>query len=133
MIEVMATTRHVRSAKSCAWCGGPMLLPPERTGRPAVYCRDACRKAAYEARRRGKPEAFTVKVVEQIVVESHNLATCTTSTIGSPAGCRRVLQALAVLHRDGVLATDPKWVPVHRAAVEMARALGFEPAQGRRR
>jgi hypothetical protein len=129
----MATTRRVCPATNCAWCSGPVLLPPARTGRPAIYCRDACRKAAYEARRRGKPQAFTVKVVEQVVVESHSLAACTTNAIGSPAGCKRVLQALAALHRDGVLDTDPKWVPVHRAAVELARTLGFEPAQGRRR
>jgi hypothetical protein len=128
----MATARRVRSTANCAWCAGPMPLPG-RTGRPAVYCRDACRKAAYEARRRRKPQAFTVKVVEQVVVESHNLAACTTNTIGSPAGCKRVLQALATLHRDGALASDPKWVPVHRAAIELAHTLGFQPAQGRRR
>jgi hypothetical protein len=129
----MAKVRSVQVGASYAWCGGPDA--PSRAHRsPAVYCRDACRKAAYEARRRGRPEAFTVKLVEKVVVESHNLAECTTNAIGSPAGCKRVLQALAALHREGTLGTDLRWLPVHRAAVELAYALGFEPtSRGHRR
>ncbi|MGV8966852.1 MAG: hypothetical protein ACOH2F_11295 [Cellulomonas sp.] len=80
----------------------------------------ACRKAAHEARRTGAPGAFEVKVVERVVVESHDLAGCVARVIASPAACRRVLQALAALAADGTLVTDPKWRPTQEAA----KALG---------
>src|SRR5665648_1193905 len=93
----MGTTRSVQPVTSCAFCGGPMP-PPSATGRPAVFCSGTCRKAAHEARRTGAPGAFEVKVVERVVVESHDLASCVTRVIASPAACRRVLQALSLIH-----------------------------------
>jgi hypothetical protein len=33
----------------CAWCGGPITIA--RTGRPAVFCQDACRHRAWLANR----------------------------------------------------------------------------------
>jgi len=111
----MGTTRSVQPVTSCAFCGGPMP-PPSATGRPAVFCSGTCRKAAHEARRTGAPSAFQVKVVDRVVVESHDLSGCVTRVIASPAACRRVLQALTGLAADGTLGTDPKWRPTQGAA-----------------
>lgn len=47
----------------CTACSGPMP-PIKPTGRIPIYCSGACRKAAYEARRLRKSDAFAVKVVE---------------------------------------------------------------------
>ena len=81
----MGTTRAVQPVTSCAFCGGPMP-PPSATGRPAVFCSGACRKAAHEARRTGAPGAFEVKVVDRVVVESHDLASCVARVIAMRTG-----------------------------------------------
>ena len=39
-------------------------------GRTCIYCRTACRKAAYEQRRAKKPGAAHVEVCERVVVET---------------------------------------------------------------
>lgn len=107
---------------SCAFCSGPMP-PPAGTGRPAIFCSGACRKAAHEARRTRAPGAFEVKVVERVVVENHDLAECTARVIASPAACRHVLQALTHLAADGTLGADPKWRPTHTAAQVLTDAM----------
>lgn len=81
---------------------------PQRRGRPAVYCTGACRKAAHEARRTGKPDAFEVKIVERIVVTEHDLTECVNRVVGSPAACRKVLYELARMAENHQL-RDPKW------------------------
>jgi len=124
----MGTTRSVQPVTSCAFCGGPMP-PPSATGRPAVFCSGTCRKAAHEARRTGAPGAFEVKVVERVVVESHDLASCVTRVIASPAACRRVLQALTALVADGTLGTDPKWRPTQEAAQGLVAVLTAPPGR----
>ncbi len=98
----------LKPAPTCVNCSGQMP-PPAGRGRPAIYCSGACRKAAHEARRTGKPDAFTVKIVEQIVTEERDLTECVARVTASPAACRRVLHALAQLARDGGLTSDPKW------------------------
>ena len=65
----MATTRTPRPVAACAFCAGPMP-PPAGTGRPAVFCSGACRKAAHEARRTAQPGAFEVKVVDPVTLET---------------------------------------------------------------
>lgn len=123
----MATTRTPRPVAVCVFCAGPMP-PPAPTGRPAVYCSPACRKAAHEARRTSKPGAFTVKVVDRVVVESHDLSGCVEAVIASPTACRRVLQALAALPA-GALVHDPKWARTHTAALALADALVAPPGR----
>lgn len=124
----MGTTRSVQPVTSCAFCGGPMP-PPSATGRPAVFCSGACRKAAHEARRTGAPGAFVVKVVDRVVVESHDLAGCVTNVVTSPAACRRVLQALTALAADGTLGTDPKWRPTQEAAKGLVAVVSAPPSR----
>jgi len=99
------------------------MPPPAATGRPAIFCSGACRKAAHEARRTTAPAAFELKVVERVVVETHDLAECTARVIASPAACRYALQALAHLAGDGTLGTDPKWRPTHTAAQALIDAM----------
>lgn len=118
----MGTTRTPKQVVSCANCEGPMPAPLGR-GRPAVYCSGACRKAAHEARRTGKPDAFEVKTVDRIVVEEHDLTECVNRVIASPAACRRVLRALVNLSLDGPLRHEPKWDSTLTAAQSLGDAL----------
>lgn len=103
----MGTNRTLKPATTCANCGGPMPSPRGR-GRPAIYCSGACRKAAHEARRTGKPDAFEVKIVERTVVTEHDLTECVNRVVGSPAACRKVLYELAHMAENHQL-RDPKW------------------------
>ena len=118
----MGINRTVKPAATCVNCGGPMPAPLGR-GRPAVYCTGACRKAAHEARRTGKPDAFEVKIVEREIVVEHDLTECVNRVIASPAACRRVLHALVNLSLDGPLRDDPKWDSTLTAAHSLGDAL----------
>lgn len=99
------------------------MPPPARTGRPAVFCSSRCRKAAHEARRTHEPGAFEVKVVEQVVVEHHDLAECVARVVDSPAACRNVLRALARAAAGGTLANDSRWRPTQAAAQALIDAM----------
>jgi hypothetical protein len=88
---------------------------PTGRGRPAIYCSGACRKAAFEARRAGKERAFEVRTIDRVVVEEHDLTECVDRVTASPAACWRVLQALAVLAREGTLDSEQKWASTHAA------------------
>lgn len=127
----MGTNRTLQPVAACAKCDGPMPSPLGR-GRPAIYCSGACRKAAFEARRTGKPDAFEIKVIERVVVTEHDLTSCVDHTISSPAGCRRVIHALAQLGRDGVLTSDPKWESTQLAIGGLLDALYAPTLRGRR-
>jgi len=118
----MGTNRTLKPVLTCANCGGPMPSPRGR-GRPAVYCTGACRKAAHEARRTGKPDAFEVKIVERTIVEEHDLTECVARVTSSPAACRRVLHELARLAAEGTLKTDPKWDSTLTAANGLMDAI----------
>ncbi|CAN5291384.1 hypothetical protein BH09ACT12_BH09ACT12_05460 [soil metagenome] len=116
---------------TCPRCDGPM--PSARTtGRPATWCSDRCKRAAYEERRAAANAAIAVKIVEKVVVrDGHDLQGCADRVIESPAACRRVLDHLALLARGGHLA-DPKW----DAAIRSLRNLTVDlspPRQGRPR
>jgi hypothetical protein len=58
----------------------------------------------------------------------HDLGECVTRVAASPTACRRVLQEMTRLARDGDLAGDPKWVPVVDAVGMFADALVRRPA-----
>lgn len=85
-------------------------MPSRRsTGRPATWCSDRCKRAAYEERRAAATGAIGVKIVEKVVEQDvHAVNECANRVMGSPVACRRVLENLALLAREGQL-TDPKW------------------------
>lgn len=93
---------------SCPRCGGAMP-PPRPTGRPATWCSDRCKRAAYEERRAAANGAIAVTIIEKVVVQdAHDLHGCTNRVMESSVACRRVVDHLAILAREGRL-TDPKW------------------------
>jgi hypothetical protein len=94
--------------------------------RPAIWCSQTRRRAAYEERSAAGSGAVAVEVVDRIRVSEHDLSECVDGVTGSPAACRRVLKALAHLARDGTLASDPKW----GSTVAAARGL-IEVIDGR--
>lgn len=118
----MGVNRSVEPLDECVHCGGPLLTPLGR-GRPAIYCSGACRKAAFEARRAHKPEAYTVKIIDRDVHIEHDLTECVNRVINSPAACSRVLHALTNLSLDGPLRDDPKWDSTLTAARSLGVAL----------
>lgn len=103
------------------------------SGRPRVYCRPACRKAAYEDRRARKPKAFEVRIVERTVVESvettrtvdegHDIVECVRRVCESPRAVTNILTALRGRARSGTLRLDGKWAPAVRAITELNRAI----------
>ncbi len=103
--------------RACPRCGES--VPSRGTGRPATWCSPACRRAAYEERRAARTGAIAIQVVERVLTVEHGLPVCGARVTDSPAACRKVLRALEVLAREGVLATDPKW----DATVTAVRAL----------
>ena len=92
---------------TCPRCGNGTQRKP--TGRPPIWCSQACRRAAYEERSAAARGAIALEVVDRVETREHPLSTCVDRTIESPVGCRRVIHELARLAREGTLATDPKW------------------------
>ena len=86
----------------CARCG-TKLPASASTGRPRVYCTPACRKAAYEDRRAGRPDAVKVQLVDRVIVQTiervervqHPPAECVTMVLADPALARKVLIGLS--------------------------------------
>jgi len=108
-------------------------LAKRARGRPAKWCSQACRRAAYEERRAAASGAIAVELVEvvnRVEARTHGIGTCVDTVLESPAACRRVLNDLAVKVSDGSLEDDPKWAStlsaVHRLA-ERAHAGSPNP------
>ncbi len=105
------------------------MPPVRRTGRPATWCSDRCKRAAYEERRAAANGAIAVKVVDRVVVQdAHDLNECANRMMESPVACRRVLDHLAELARNDQL-RDPKWGTTVRSLANLVAAL----SQPRRR
>lgn len=118
----MGAARGVANPNRCAWCDAAM--PPRKgSGRPRVYCRPACRKAAYEARRARKPGAFEVKIVQTRVVERYDIRECVEQVKTSPVACRNVLLHLIELLDADELHRDPKWERVITTAYSLGIGL----------
>ena len=81
---------------TCAQCGAP-LPPPCGVGRTRIYCRDACKKAAYEARRSKLEGAMVVQVLERVVVREHDINECVHRVKASPVAVRHVLHEVVRL------------------------------------
>lgn len=116
-----ADLRPETHSDSCPRCGRP--VPRRPTGRPPTWCSQTCRRAAYEERRAANSGAVAIKVVDRVHVAEHGLSECASRVMASPAACRKVLQALAVLARDGTLTTEPKWTSTLTAANRLEVAL----------
>ena len=81
---------------------------PRSTGRPATWCSDRCKRAAYEERRAAANGAIAVKIVEKVVEQdAHGISECAERVMASPVACRRVLDHLAELARTDQL-SDPE-------------------------
>lgn len=110
-----------QTARVCPRCGDSVA--GGGIGRPATWCSQACRRAAYEERRAATAGAVAVRIVDRVEVVEHELSECVARVIGSPTASRRVLQAMAALAREGTLSSDPKWSSTVTAADRLAEAL----------
>jgi hypothetical protein len=64
-----------------------------------------------------------VQVVERVKFTEHDLRECVMRVTTSPSASRRVLQAVTVLVREGVLSGHQKWSSTHTAAVRLAESV----------
>jgi len=123
-MDAKPATRTVRRGpQTCTQCGGSMP-PIQPTGRIPIYCSDACRKAAYEARRLRKPDAFTVKVVETSTTTEirHPIETCVDNVLASPWEVRKMLIELArKINRDEF--TEADWIALEYGFDRLSEAL----------
>jgi hypothetical protein len=92
-----------------------------------MWCSQACRRAAYEERRAAARGAVALRVVDRVELVEHPLGTCVDRAIASPAGCRRVVQQLTRLAREGALQADPRWLPTAAALTELILHLAPGP------
>jgi endogenous inhibitor of DNA gyrase (YacG/DUF329 family) len=105
----------------CPRCGGP--VPVRATGRPASWCSQRCRRAAYEERRAAAAGAIAVEVVETVTTTEHGLDECVRRVRASPVAARRVLTHLTrLVAEDGL--RNPKWGSTVDAAAFLARKVG---------
>lgn len=98
---------------TCPRCGKEVQR--KATGRPPIWCSQACRRAAYEERRAAARGVIAVEVVDRLKTHEHPIGTCVDRTLASPTGCRRVIYELARLAREGTLQSDPKWDSTYNA------------------
>jgi hypothetical protein len=120
--------------KRCPRCGGalPAGQWPPKPGRPAVWCSQRCRRAAYEERRAAANGAIGVRVeiverlVERVRIETQRVpvspAEAAQVVLGSPRACRTVLESLAAEADAGRLAAGVH-APTLRAATRLLQSL----------
>lgn len=84
---------------------------PQRAGRgrPAVWCSQRCRRAAYEARRAAREGAKGVELVRLEVAPPRPPDEAVKEVLASPAACRAVLRGLREVAKTGDLRQDPRW------------------------
>jgi hypothetical protein len=99
------------------------MPPPANRGRIRVWCSDRCKKAAYEARRSGREHAFSVKVIERVVVKEHHINECVRRVQASPVAVRHILYQVVGLVDAQTLLYDPKWQRALRAVEALQDAL----------
>ena len=123
-MEEKPTQRVVRRGpENCAQCGGRMP-PVQPTGRIPIYCSDRCRKAAYEARRLRKPDAFAVKVIEttRTTEITHPVEACASNVLASPWETRKLLVELARRINRGEV-QDVEWIALGHGFDRLSEAL----------
>jgi endogenous inhibitor of DNA gyrase (YacG/DUF329 family) len=111
--EMREENRRNLAGGTCPRCGKDVKRKP--TGRPPIWCTQACRRAAYEERRAAARGAIAVEVVDRVETHEHPIGTCVDRTLASPAGCRRVVYELARLGRERTLQSDPRWESTYNA------------------
>lgn len=115
--------------KRCPRCGAP--VPVKRTGRPATWCSQKCRRAASEEKRAGDRGAIAKEVVQQVQVlqpvlrcgqcYSHDDGErCVHAVTGSPESIAYVLENLRVRAAMGALDDAERWGAVVVAADVLA-------------
>jgi hypothetical protein len=126
------------AAKRCPRCGAEIASDtwPPKPGRPAVWCSQQCRRAAYEERRAAKNGAVAVRVevvekpveriVERVRSETRRLpsspAEAAQIVLRSPRACRTVLESLTAEVDSGRLDTGAH-APTLRAAQRLLASL----------
>lgn len=98
-------------------------MPVWPTGRPAIWCSQGCRRAAYEERRAAARGASAVTIVDRTRIVEHALTDCVARVTDSPSACRRVLQTLTGLFEDVTVVDDPKWASTFRAAEKLFESI----------
>lgn len=117
----------------CPRCGVP--VPRRRTGRPATWCSQSCRRAAYEERSAAARGAVAVHVVDRVttqtVVKEHGIEDCIGRVLASPVACTVLLEALVEHLVDERKMWEPKWTRTVGVAVRVGGTLAFAQAHTR--
>lgn len=138
-------------SRKCPRCGAD--LPPTsaspKPGRPARWCSQQCRRAAYEERRAAANGAIAVRIetvekpveriVERVRYETKpppppTPAEAATIVAASPRACRTILEVLTTRAENGELSASAHGATL-RAAADLLDTLarkGLLPAQNRR-
>ena len=104
MSDIENRTRQM-PAGECPRCGD--AFPKRATGRPAKWCSQRCRRAAYEERRAAARGVLAIELVRPVTTaKEHDLSECVSRVAASPTACRRVLQALTKLARSRDMVGD---------------------------
>ncbi len=108
----------------CPRCGAP--VPRRRTGRPATWCSQVCRRAAYEERRAAARGAIAVRVVDRVTARpvEHGIEDCVGRVLASPVACTVLLEELLAHLMDERRLWDPKWARTAAVAVRLGNTLG---------
>jgi endogenous inhibitor of DNA gyrase (YacG/DUF329 family) len=110
----------------CPRCSAP--VPRRRTGRPATWCSQPCRRAAYEERRAAARGAIAVHVVDRVTTQTvekeHGIKDCVGRVLASPVACTMLLEQLLAHLMDERALWDPKWARTVGVAVRLGSALG---------
>ncbi len=61
--------------------------------------------------------------MDRVETVGHDINACVEAVTASPAACRRVLQTLTQLVRDGTIGTEPRWDSTLTAAQRLTHAL----------
>ncbi len=101
--------RRETAADECPRCGTAVTRRP--TGRPAVWCSQRCRRAAYEERRAARAGAVGLQIVNRMrverITETHALDDCLAAVLASPTASARALESIT----RKLLAEDARWDP----------------------
>ena len=103
------TARREVDSDTCPRCGA--TVPRRTTGRPAVWCSQRCRRAAYEERRAARAGAVGLTIVDRMrverITETHALNDCLAAVLASPTASARALESIT----RKLLAEDARWDP----------------------
>lgn len=109
----------------CPRCGAP--VPKRQTGRPATWCSQACRRAAYEERRAAARGAIAVRIVDRVTTRpvEHGIEECVGRVITSPVACSALLEELLGYLMDERRLWEPRWARTVGVAVRVGNTLAF--------